>query len=74
VVGRANARLVPPGEPEALAAAIGELVAQPALREGMSEANRVRVKDFAWSSLVNRVRREYVAAIGHRAQLVAAAS
>ncbi len=74
VVGESNAALVPPGSPEALATAIEQLGQQPEVRRRFSEANRIRVKEFAWSSLVHRVRDEYVAAVQRRTQLAPVAS
>ncbi len=74
VVGEANATFVPPGSSEALATAIDQLGRHPEVRGRLSEANRIRVKDFAWSSLVHRVRDEYVAAVQRRTQLVPVAS
>ena len=74
VVGEANARLVPPGDPDALAAAIDDLAVHPEVRRQLGAANRVRVQTFAWSSLVHRVRAEYLQAIDHRAHDARAAS
>ncbi len=66
VVGSANARLVPPGSVDALASAIANLAGSPAQRRAMAAANLVRADQFAWSTLVHRVRAEYLAALARR--------
>lgn len=43
-----NGLLVPPGDPRALAAAIGRLLADPALAERLAAAGRARGADFDW--------------------------
>ena len=42
-----HARFVPPKDPAALAKAITMVLADPALRESMSKANRAKVREFA---------------------------
>ena len=74
VVGARNARMVTAGSVDELAAAIAQLAADPEARRAMSLANRERVKQFAWSSLVHRVRDEYVGAIAARQRRGQAAS
>ncbi|HWU88285.1 MAG TPA: glycosyltransferase, partial [Kofleriaceae bacterium] len=74
VVTPANAHLVRPGDPIALAAAISDLAAAPAVRRAMAGENRHRVDRFAWTSLVQRVRAEYVAAIAETSARLRAAS
>lgn len=64
VVGETNALLVAPGSPELLATAIEQLATSPERRRAMGEANVLRADRYAWSSVVHRVRAEYVAALG----------
>ncbi len=56
--------LVPPAQPEALAAALGRLLANPALAREMGRAGRRRVEDeFAWTSVAERTEQVYADAI-----------
>ena len=49
-------RKVPPGDPEALAAALRELLADPGMRRSMGEHNRTLVEDrYAWARVVDRL-------------------
>jgi phosphatidylinositol alpha-mannosyltransferase len=66
VVDESGARLVAPGEPEQLAAAIGELAVRPELRSQMGALNRLRSAEYDWDRLAGRVREEYVAALAIR--------
>jgi phosphatidylinositol alpha-mannosyltransferase len=66
LVGGAGARLVPPGRPGALAAAIAELAREPGLRCRMGERNRVCAQAYDWDRLAARVRDEYMAALAVR--------
>jgi len=51
-----SGRLIPPGDPDALAAAISELLAQPSLRDQMGKAGRKRVQDHnSFQSLARRL-------------------
>ena len=63
VVPERGARLVPPGDAEAMAAAIAELAADRNLRQQMAEHNRAAALEYDWSVLAARVREEYVAAL-----------
>lgn len=63
LVGGAGARLVPPGRPEALAAAIAELAREPELRRRMGASNRACAEAYDWGRVAARVRDEYVAAL-----------
>jgi glycosyltransferase involved in cell wall biosynthesis len=57
-------RKVPPGDPAALAAALRELLSDPALRRSMGERNRAVVEQrFAWSRVVDRLEEIYREAI-----------
>jgi phosphatidylinositol alpha-mannosyltransferase len=64
-VGDAGALCVPPGSPDALAAAITEL-ADPDKRAAFAARNRARASEFEWDALAARVRLEYVAAVAGR--------
>jgi glycosyltransferase involved in cell wall biosynthesis len=69
VVGDA-AKLVSPGDPEELAAAIGRLQDSPAERERLSAAAVDRVQQrFAWSAVAKATVAEYQQAIAERAAL-----
>ena len=62
VVSAENARIVAPGSAVALAAAIADLAQDPEERSAMAQRNVHRAEQFAWSTLVHRVRAEYQAA------------
>lgn len=66
VVTAENAHMVAPGNVDALAEAIENLVQAPARRQTMGEVNRVRAETYDWDNLVHRVREEYVAAIAQK--------
>ncbi len=55
--------LVPPSEPEALAAATARLLDDPALAQGMREAGRERARRFDWSVVVEEVEDAYREAV-----------
>jgi alpha-maltose-1-phosphate synthase len=56
--------LVPPAQPEALAAAIGRLLANPTLASDMGRAGRKRVEEkFSWASVAERTQQVYADAI-----------
>ena len=56
--------LVEPGRPEALAAAIRGVLADPARGRAMGRAGRLRVEaQFSWASVAERTREVYAAAI-----------
>jgi glycogen synthase len=56
--------LVPPGEPEALAAALRRVLDNPELGRRMGRAGRRRVEErFAWASVAERTERVYAEAI-----------
>jgi glycosyltransferase involved in cell wall biosynthesis len=60
-------RKVPPGDPTALARALGEVLADPGLRQAMGERNRAAVeRRFAWSRVVDRLEEIYREAISAR--------
>lgn len=53
---RGNARLVKPGDPEALAAAMRELASDPDMRARLGQASRERYEaDFTWTRISERV-------------------
>ena len=51
----AAGRLVPPSDPAALAAAVDEVLDDPALAAGMGDAARRRATAFSWDALAGRV-------------------
>lgn len=56
VVDGETGLLVPPGDPQSLAAALARLAADPELRRSMGEAARRRVQErFEWSGCVDRM-------------------
>jgi phosphatidylinositol alpha 1,6-mannosyltransferase len=59
--------LVPPGDGEALATAVGKVVAGPALRSSMGEAARRRVLTRSWPALVDELIDHYAAVLGAEA-------
>jgi phosphatidyl-myo-inositol alpha-mannosyltransferase len=69
VVDPCAARLVPPGQPEPLAAAIPELAFDPELRRTMGSRNRLRSCEYDWDHLARRVREEYMAALAMRQEI-----
>jgi glycosyltransferase involved in cell wall biosynthesis len=65
LVGGDGGRLVPPGDAAALAAALGELVADPGLRRRMGTHNRRTVEQrFSWSRVGDRLEAAYAEAVG----------
>lgn len=60
-------RKVPPGDPAALAGALREVLADPALRRSMGARNRAEVEQrFAWSRVGDRLEQIYAEAISAR--------
>jgi phosphatidyl-myo-inositol alpha-mannosyltransferase len=51
--------LVPPREPKALAAAIAQLLGDPALRAQMSTSGRARAEEFSWERVTAKVEAYY---------------
>jgi phosphatidylinositol alpha-mannosyltransferase len=67
VIDPAGARLVPPGDPAALADAIGGLLPDAERRRAMGEVNRRRAEAYDWQRVAVRVREVYVEALrSHR--------
>ncbi len=59
-----GARKVPPGDAGALAGALAELLADPALRRSMGEHNRAEVeRRYSWSRVVDRLEECYSEAV-----------
>jgi phosphatidyl-myo-inositol alpha-mannosyltransferase len=61
-----GARMVPPADPEAIAQAVAALAADPAARQAMGQANRTAAERYDWGDLSERIRAQYVEAIGER--------
>jgi glycosyltransferase involved in cell wall biosynthesis len=62
VVDGETGLLVPPGDADALAAALDELVGDPQRRERFASAARRRARRYSWSELAGRVAQLYDAA------------
>lgn len=60
-VDRDCARLVPAGKPEAMAAAVLELMQNPAARKAMGQAARIRAETFAWPRVAEQTLAMYEA-------------
>ncbi|MBW3659512.1 MAG: glycosyltransferase family 4 protein [Actinobacteria bacterium] len=54
-----HGRLVPPGDPRALADAIATLLDNPALREAMGREAQVAARDYDWAAVTARLRSLY---------------
>jgi phosphatidylinositol alpha 1,6-mannosyltransferase len=59
--------LVPPGDGAALAAAVGKVISDPALRSRLGEAARRRVLTRSWPALVDELVGHYTAVLGSEA-------
>jgi len=69
VIDRETGMLVPPGDPERVAAAVLRLLEDQELRAGVAAAARARaLADFDLDSLADRHLRAYEAALAHRRQ------
>jgi phosphatidyl-myo-inositol alpha-mannosyltransferase len=55
----AQALLVPPREPKAIAAATARLLADPGLRAAMSESSQARAEEFSWERVTAKVEAYY---------------
>lgn len=67
VADRQTGRLVPPGDPGALAAAVAGLLADPGLREAYGAAGRRRVTSrYGWDRVASATERSYRAALAGR--------
>ncbi|MGY1672300.1 glycosyltransferase [Geodermatophilus sp. SYSU D00710] len=65
--------LVPPGDVDALAAALDRVTAEPALRSRLAAGARARAADYAWPALAGRVAEVYDRVLGAAADLEPAA-
>ena len=69
VIDRETGMLVPPGDPDRVAAAVLRLLEDQELRAGVAAAARARaLADFDLDSLADRHLRAYEAALAHRRQ------
>ncbi|MFC8918861.1 glycosyltransferase [Streptomyces sp. NPDC057116] len=67
VADPATGRLVPPRDPDALARAVGELLADPALRAACGAAGRRRVLSrYGWARVAAATEKEYAAVLAAR--------
>ncbi|GAC1418347.1 MAG: glycosyltransferase family 4 protein [Vulcanimicrobiaceae bacterium] len=58
---------VPPGDPAALAAAVGELLASPERRAAMGRYNRRRIEDvYAWDAVIARIEAVHAKLVAER--------
>jgi glycosyltransferase involved in cell wall biosynthesis len=64
LVDRQNARLVPPRDPQALAAALGELADDPALRARIADGAARLAPRFGWDGIARDTRALYDALLG----------
>lgn len=56
--------LVPPGDPEALAAALHRVLADPVLAERLASSGRERAAIYAWDAVVPRIEAVYARVLG----------
>jgi len=68
----ATGLLVTPGDPRALAKAVGRLISDPSLRSRMGEAGRRKAAAYSWDVLLPRILKVYAEAIMERGQTRAA--
>jgi phosphatidylinositol alpha-mannosyltransferase len=61
--------LVPPGDPVALAGAVGRVLREPDLAERLSTAARTRARDFSWDHVAGRIEAAYGDAVARLASL-----
>ncbi len=66
IVEPQGARMVPPGDADALAQAIAELARCPSTRRAMGAVNRTKAEGYDWCEVADRTRALYVEAIGER--------
>ncbi|UQX03784.1 glycosyltransferase [Streptomyces sp. RerS4] len=67
VADRETGRLVPPGDPDALAQAVAGLLADPGLREAYGAAGRRRVTSrYGWAQVASATERSYRVALAGR--------
>jgi phosphatidylinositol alpha-mannosyltransferase len=59
-----HGRLVPPGDPRALATAIGTLLDNPSLLEAMGREGQAAAREYDWTAVTARLRRIYVEVAG----------
>jgi phosphatidylinositol alpha-mannosyltransferase len=74
VVDPRGVRMVPAGDTEALAQTIDALARDPAARRAMGERNRAKAEAYDWQGVADRIRAQYVEAIGERHGVVAASA
>jgi phosphatidylinositol alpha-mannosyltransferase len=51
--------LTPPGQPQALAAALGQLLDQPRLRQSMGQRGQLKARCYQWDHLVDKILEVY---------------
>jgi len=64
VRGGLDGVLVPPSDPVALAAAVGEVLDDAGLAARLAEAGRGRAQSFAWDAVAARIEERYAEAVG----------
>jgi phosphatidylinositol alpha-mannosyltransferase len=65
-----NGLLVPPGDPAALAEAVGRILREPDLAKRLAEAGRARADDFRWDGVADRIEQAYQEAVGSGSRLL----
>src|SRR5450631_2683230 len=63
---RRGARLVPPNNPSALAAAMAPLVRNPSVARAMGSSNLAEARRYDWGAIATQVRLQYIIALAEK--------